>query len=263
MSAPATIGPGWSIGSGRAAFTLRTGGVGVPPFDSLNLGGHVGDSAEAVSENRRRLREGLGLRHEPVWLQQVHGTCVVEIGTDLAGVQAGGSGVAPGALVHAPVADAAVTRHANVACAILVADCIPVLLASQDGAVVGAAHAGWRGLAGGVLENTVSEMIRLGAEPPKLSAWLGPGIGPQHFEVGGEVREVFLAGDAGASGAFVPNTRGKWLCDLAALARRRLTRLGIRDISGGDLCTYAGRERFFSYRRDAQCGRMAALIWRE
>ncbi len=113
------------------------------------------------------------------------------------------------------------------------------------------------------MEKTVSEMIRLGAEPSKLSTWLGPGIGPQHFEVGGEVREAFLAGDAGASGAFVPNARGKWLCDLAALAHRRLTRLGIRDISGGDLCTYAGRERFFSYRRDAQCGRMAALIWRE
>ena len=248
MSALATIGPGWSIGSVRAVFTLRTGGVSVPPFDSLNLGNHVGDRPEAVLANRQRVRDGLGLRHDPVWLQQVHGTSVVEIDGDE---------------VRTPVADAAVTRHANVACAILVADCIPVLLASHDGVVVGAAHAGWRGLAGGVLEKTVSEMTRLGAEPSKLSAWLGPGIGPQHFEVGGEVRDVFLAGDAGASGAFVPNARGKWLCDLAALARRRLTRLGIRDISGGEFCTYAGRERFFSYRREPRCGRMAALIWRE
>ncbi len=254
MSAPTIIGPEWGSGPVRAVCTLRSGGASRPPFDSFNLGSHVGDVPDAVSENRRRLRDVLGLREDPVWLRQVHGTSVVEISGDVADA---------GAAVDAPAADAAVTRHANVACAILVADCIPVLFASHDGAVVGAAHAGWRGLAGGVLENTVSEMMRLGAAPPKLSAWLGPGIGPKHFEVGGEVRDVFLAGDAAASSAFVPTARGKWLCDLAALARRRLSHLGIRDVSGGELCTYADRERFFSYRRDAQCGRMAALIWRE
>jgi hypothetical protein len=240
-------------------FTLRGGGVSVAPFESLNLGSHVEDSADAVAENRQRVRNRVGLREEPVWLQQVHGTSVVEIGDPArAPVVGGATGAA-----DAPVADAAVTRDASVACAILVADCIPVLFASHDGAVVGAAHAGWRGLAGGVLENTVSEMRRLGAEPSKLSAWLGPGIGPRHFEVGGEVREAFLGGDAGAADAFVPNARGKWLCDLAALARRRLTRVGIRDVSGGEFCTYDDRDRFYSYRRDGRCGRMAALIWRE
>ena len=248
----------------RAAFTLRLGGVSGPPYDSLNLGGHVGDAPEAVAENRRLVREELALGGEPVWLQQVHGTRVVEVsgGTGRAAVSATldeGAATTPGALV----ADAAVTRRVGVACAILVADCIPVLFAAHDGSIVGAAHAGWRGLAGGVLEATVAAMSGLGADPTRLSAWLGPGIGQDSFEVGDEVRAAFVGHDARASEAFLPHQRGKWQCDLFALARSRLAAVGLTDITGGEFCTYADKKRFFSYRRDGQCGRMAALIWRE
>ena len=157
-------------------------------------------------------------------------------------------------------ADAAITRRAGPVCAVQVADCLPVLLAARDGSAVAAAHAGWRGLASGVLEATVKS---LAVEPRGLMAWLGPGIGPAHFEVGDEVRSAFLARDAGAANEFASNDRGRWQCDLAGLARRRLRALGVTAISGGDWCTYADALRFFSYRRDGRCGRMAALIWRE
>ena len=247
MSAVEVLRPPWPHGV-RAAFTLRLGGVSGPPYDSLNLGGHVGDAPEAVAENRRLVREELELSEEPVWLQQVHGTRVVEI-----------DGTAP----VAPVADAAVTRRVGVACAVLVADCIPVLFAAHDGSIVGAAHAGWRGLAGGVLEATVAAMSALGADPTRISAWLGPGIGQDSFEVGDEVRAAFVGHDARPSEEFLPNPRGKWQCDLVALARSRLAAVGLTDVTGGEFCTYADKKRFFSYRRDGQCGRMAALNWRE
>ena len=231
----------------HAAFTLRSGGVSAAPFDSLNVGAHVGDEAAAVVENRRRVRARLSLPEEPAWLEQVHGVGVLDL--DAAPPAAG-----------MPAADAVVSRRAGRVCVVQVADCLPVLLAARDGSAVAAAHAGWRGLAAGVLEATVK---RLAVEPRDLLAWLGPGIGAAHFEVGAEVRQAFLAQDAAAADAFAANTRGRWQCDLAGLARRRLTGLGIGAVFGGKWCTYGDASRFFSYRRDGRCGRMAALIWRE
>jgi hypothetical protein len=238
----AVLVPQWPAPAAvRAAFTLRAGGVSAAPFDSLNLGAQVGDGAAAVAENRRRVRLQLQLPQEPAWLEQVHGSEVVDVDA-LAGA--------------APRADAALARRAGRVCAVQVADCLPVLLASA--AAVAAAHAGWRGLAAGVLEATVA---RLGADPAQLIAWLGPAIGAQHFEVGTEVRDAFLARDGAAADAFAANARGRWQCDLATLARQRLRRAGVQRVFGGRWCTYADPARFFSYRRDGNCGRMAALIW--
>jgi polyphenol oxidase len=269
----------------RSAFTLRTGGVSGAPYDSLNVGAHVGDVSTAVEENRRRVRERLRLPGEPVWLQQVHGVEVadldvgapppvgrVDAGAELraspgrgdAGTEmhasAGRAEAAVSAASGPSSADAVVTRTPGRVCVIQVADCMSVLFAARDGSAVGAAHAGWRGLAGGVLEETVRH---LGVPAAQLIAWLGPSIGQQHFEVGDEVRAAFIAHDPDAASAFESNARGRWQCDLYALARRRLSALGVRSISGGGWCTYADAARFFSYRRDGQCGRMAALIWME
>jgi polyphenol oxidase len=242
---PGVITPDWPAPPGvRAAFTLRTGGVSAPPYDSLNLSARVGDAAACVAENRRRVRDRLGLPAEPAWVEQVHGTHVTEL---------------DGAQPREP-ADAVITRRRATVCAVQVADCMPVLFAARSASVVGVAHAGWRGLAAGVLEATVA---RLRAPSAELIAWLGPAISAPHFEVGSEVRAAFLARDAGAVGAFAANARGRWQCDLAALARRRLAALGITSVSGGAWCTWADRERFFSFRRDRRCGRMAALIWLE
>jgi YfiH family protein len=262
------ISPDWPAPRGvRAAFTLRTGGVSTAPYNSLNLGAGIGDSAEAVAENRRRVGEWLQLPSEPVWLEQVHGIVVVDVDEDV-GVEprrvrsvcaesaTGGTGL--GAPAVAPRADACVARRTGRVCAVRVADCMPVLFAARDGSAVGAAHAGWRGLAAGVLESTIQ---RLGVAPAQLIAWMGPAIGPAHFEVGDDVRAAFVAADAGAEGAFVANARGRWQCDLYALARRRLSGLGVTNVYGGGWCTHADAGRFFSYRRDGKCGRMAALIW--
>lgn len=245
--APATV---------RALSTLRTGGVSGPPYASLNLGGHVGDDHSAVQRNRCALRDAAGLPAEPEWLAQVHGTHVIDLDS---GAPAG-PGPSP--------ADAAVTRQPGRVCAILTADCLPVLLAAAAGDGVGAAHAGWRGLAAGVIEATVAA---LGTPPRQLLAWLGPAIGPRHFEVGAEVRAEFLR-CAGASAAedtaaddaaFVPNARGRYMADLYALARRRLLRLGVERIYGGEECTYADNARYYSHRRDGRTGRQATLIWLE
>jgi polyphenol oxidase len=239
--------PNWPVPAViHAAFTLRTGGVSRPPFDDFNIAAHVGDDPRAVAENRRRLRDRLSLPAEPAWLEQVHGQRVIDLDRQ----------TSPEAL---GAADGAVTRTAGRICVVQVADCMPVLLAARDGSAVGAAHAGWRGLAGGVLEAAVRAMSIPTAE---LLAWLGPAIGQRHFEVGAEVRAAFLAVDAGASVAFSANERGRWQCDLHVLARRRLAALGVNAVFGGDWCTFADRGRFFSYRRDGRCGRMAALIWR-
>lgn len=227
----------------RAAFTLRPGGVSAAPYDQFNLASHVGDDPRAVAENRARLRERLQLPAEPAWLEQVHGCRVADLdATDP---------LAP--------ADAAVTRRAARVCVVQVADCLPVLLCATDGSVVGAAHGGWRGLAGGVLEATVQA---LRTPPAQLLAWLGPAIGAARFEVGEEVHAAFCDADPGAGGAFARNGRGRWQCDLHALARRRLEALGVGRIDGGGWCTYSDAARFYSYRRDGRCGRMAALIWR-
>lgn len=240
--APGPLLPQWPAPQRvRAAFTLRCGGVSRPPFDSLNVGVHVGDAPGAVRENRRRVREQLRLPAEPAWVEQVHGTDVIDLD-------------APAAAT----ADALFARQAQRVCVVQVADCLPVLLAARDGSCVAAVHAGWRGLAAGVLEATLA---RLDTRPAQLMAWLGPAIGVQHFEVGSEVREAFITRDPGATGAFIANPRGRWQCDLAGLARRRLGAAGISAVFGGQWCTYADPLRFFSYRRDGQCGRMAALIW--
>jgi polyphenol oxidase len=233
-NAPATV---------RTVCTLRGGGVSDPPFATLNLAAHVGDDPSALAENRRRLRAALSLPSEPFWLEQVHGTQVADADAQSA----------PGP------ADAAVSRRYQRVLAIQVADCLPVLFASRDGEVIGAAHAGWRGLAAGVLEATVGAM---GEEPSRILAWLGPAIGQQHFEVGEEVRAAFLAHDPQVLSAFVANARGRWQCDLRELAHRRLAALGVSERSSADLCTYAASDRCFSYRRDGRTGRMAALIWR-
>jgi YfiH family protein len=245
--------PQWAAPRGvRAAFSLRSGGTSTPPWDSLNLGVHVGDDPAAVAENRRRLRHTLGLPSEPIWLDQVHGTAVVHI--DSATGRQNGRESPPAVR---PRADAAVTRERGVVLAVQVADCLPVLLASPE-SVLGAAHAGWRGLAAGVIEGTVAAMQ---VPPSQLVAWLGPCIGPAHFEVGDEVRAAFLAADPAAAAAFEANAQGRWQCDLPQLARARLRALGIRQIAGGEWCTAADPVRFYSHRRDQRTGRMAALIW--
>lgn len=226
----------------RAVQTLRHGGVGSAPYDSFNLASHVGDSAETVAANRRLLRTTLGLPREPVWLRQVHGTRVVAL---------------PRAESE-PEADSAWTAEPGMVCAVLTADCLPVLLCADDGSVVGAAHAGWRGLAGGVLEATVAAMP---VPPTRLIAWLGAAIGPDAFEVGPEVRETFVAADPALARYFTAGAGDRWFADLYALARARLRRAGVDAVHGGGACTYREAQSYFSYRREPRCGRMAALIW--
>lgn len=230
--APATV---------KALSTTRIGGVGAAPFDSLNLGTHVGDDPAVVAANRARLRELLPA--EPGWLNQVHGTAVV----DLAEAQ----GV--------PDADGAVSRKPGAVCVVMTADCLPVLLCDRAGTVVGAAHAGWRGLQAGVIEATARAM---GVPVGDLLVWLGPAIGPAAFEVGDEVRAAFVGADPAAEAAFRPaGPAGKWLADLYLLARQRLAALGVAGVYGGDACTFTEAARFFSYRRDGRTGRMASLVW--
>jgi YfiH family protein len=247
---PGWITPDWPAPSTvRALSTLRHGGVSAAPYASLNLGDHVGDSLASVAENRRRLMATAGLPAQPQWLSQVHGTDVVDLDAS--------SGVDVGPLGPA---DACFARQPRHVCASLTADCLPVLLASDTGDLVGAAHAGWRGLAGGVIEALVGA---LPAPPERFMAWLGPAIGPQHFEVGAEVREALLRDDPGASSSFTPNARGRFLADLGQLARRRLAALGVERIYGGGHCSFAEADRYFSHRRDGTTGRQATLIWLE
>lgn len=236
------IMPDWPAPANVMALqTTRTGGVSIAPYDSLNLGSHVGDNPLAVARNRILLN-GL-LPSEPVWLEQVHGTTVAS--ADAASCRAR--------------ADACVARRRGAVCVVMTADCLPVLLCDEDGTVVGAAHAGWKGLAAGVIEATVKEM---GVAPHKLLAWLGPAISREHFEVGEAVRTAFIAHDAQAQTAFCaqPDT-GKYLADLYLLARQRLNALGITAIYGGERCTYSEPDCFFSYRRDGVTGRMGTFIW--
>lgn len=223
----------------RALQTTRGGGLSKPPYDSLNFGMHVSDDPFTVAANRNRL--DTLVPSEPVWLEQVHGTAVVM--AESAGC--------------APQADACITRATNAVCVVMTADCLPVFLCDDAGTVAGVAHAGWRGLADGVIESTVIAMKTM---PASLMAWLGPAIGPQAFEVGPEVRETFLKNDAASEFAFTPRD-GKYLADLYLLARQRLRALGVTRIYGGDFCTFSDAQRFFSYRRDGRTGRMASLIW--
>ncbi|HEY1773128.1 MAG TPA: peptidoglycan editing factor PgeF [Gammaproteobacteria bacterium] len=243
--APEWIRPEWPAPvSVRSLSTTRLGGVSRDAYASFNLGQHVCDSPESVTANRAKLQMNLG-RVEPRWLSQVHGTRVA---------------VLDGTPVTQP-ADAAVAVGRGEACVVMTADCLPVILCDQEGTTVAAAHAGWRGLSAGVLEATVQSMP---IAPDKLMAWFGPAIGPQAYEVGDEVRNAFVQHTTRAAEAFsVGVAQGKWWCDLYLLARLRLEALGVESIHGGDFCTYKERERFFSHRRDGQCGRMATLIWIE
>lgn len=224
----------------KAFFTTRSGGVSSGPFQSLNLGDHVGDRPEDVAANRALL--SVFLPSTPVWLRQVHGTNVVAAESAEIGVEA----------------DAAHTATPGVVCAILTADCLPVLICDRNGSQVAAVHAGWRGLSQSVIERTIAAMR---VPPPELLVFLGPAIGPTHYEVGDDVRDVFVNDDESALTAFLPSANGKWLANLYELAQLRLRRLGIEEIYGGDCCTFNDTERFFSFRRDGQTGRMAALIW--
>ena len=243
---PAWIEPDWDVPpTVRALATTRVGGVSSGWHASLNLGMRTGDDPVHVAANRACLAVAAKLPVEPLWLRQVHGNRVI---------------AADEAVGTEPEADAAVTKGPGRVLAVLTADCLPVFLATRDGSAVGIAHAGWRGLAAGVLEAALTAMP---APRDEIFAWLGPAIGAAHYEVGADVRDAF-AGSPGAERAFMPGGRGEhWLCDLVALARARLAAVGVGAISGGEFCTYGERERFYSYRRDGETGRMASLIWIE
>lgn len=224
----------------RALQTLRSGGLSQAPWDSFNLAEHVGDNPADVAGNRNLLRQKLPA--EPCWLTQTHGDFAVD------------AVIAPKMIE----ADAAFSSQAGVVCAVMTADCLPVLFCDAAGSVVAAAHAGWRGLLSGVLEQTIARMQVPGGQ---LLAWLGPCIGPENFEVGDEVRQAFVARDSAAKAAFKSLGQSKWLADLPLLARQRLNSAGVLAIFGGGMCTVDEGSRFYSYRRDGVTGRMASLIW--
>jgi len=266
VSIPADwLRPDWHVAGVGALMTTRAGGCSAAPFDTMNLQIGGGDASEAVVRNRALLADAIGAA--PVFVSQVHGARVVRL--------ARADGV-PGASVH--TADASVTTEQGIACTIQVADCLPVLFAAPEGRGVGAAHAGWRGLAGGVLEATIATLCdAAGCRPADLKAWIGAGIGPARFQVGADVVEAFGAGrrgdtrlDGGAGGSassedrverFVPESPGKWLANLPLLARDRLRTAGVTAVSGGAWCTVSEPSRFFSFRRDRVTGRMGAVIW--
>ena len=226
----------------KACSTTRDGGISEFPYDSLNLGTHVGDIATSVVANRQSLVKQAGLPQMPVWLEQVHGTRVLHLdGKTVSDIQA----------------DAVYSRVTGQVCAVMTADCLPVLFCSSAGDEVAAAHAGWRGLCAGVLEQTLAQF---NAGSSSIIAWLGPAIGPQQFEVGEEVKQAFIQIDAQSAAAFTPSG-SKYLADIYLLARLRLQAAGIHAIYGGDRCTVTEKQHFFSYRRDGITGRMASLIW--
>jgi hypothetical protein len=222
--------------------TTRVGGVSAGAYASMNLALHVGDDQAAVAENRARLRSTLALPGEPHWLDQIHGCRVLDL-------DRGDSGQA----------DGAVTSRPGQVLAVMTADCLPVLLASKDGHRIGVAHAGWRGLANGVLEAAIDTF---GCRPQDILAWLGPAIGQDAFEVGDEVRADFVSADSQAGRAFDRNARGRWQANLHVLAGQALERAGVSDIFGAAACSFRDASRYFSHRREAPCGRMASLIWR-
>ncbi|GAB3363238.1 peptidoglycan editing factor PgeF [Lysobacter rhizosphaerae] len=238
----------WPVPKSVHGFTTLRHGAGVSqaPFDSFNQGLRSGDDETAVERNRQQLTEYAELPSAPHWLRQVHGVEVMRVDAAATSIE--------------PEADAAVTSTPGVVLAILTADCLPVLLAARDGGEVGAAHAGWRGLAAGVLEATLNKMH---TPADRLVAWLGPAAGPRRYEVGVEVYDAFVAKDWGAARAFTTTRPDHWNVDLYALARRRLEKAGLRadDIHGGALCTIADPQSFYSHRRDQRTGRMASLLW--
>lgn len=266
MNTDAWIVPDWPAPAiVRAVVTTRNGpGISRSPFDAFNLGTRCGDDPQAVAQNRARLCEAVELPSAPRWLRQVHGTKVADFSAPPFTGEGGERGARAGGGNHAQdlpaesEADAAVTHTPGVVLAILTADCLPVLFCADDGSEVAAAHAGWRGLCAGVLENTLAAM-RTPRE--RILVWLGPAIGPHSYEVGEEVREAFLATDRAAAEAFTPTRAGHWSCDLYALARWRLRGAGIHQACGGGFDTFTD-PRLYSYRRDgARSGRFASLIW--
>jgi len=242
---PALILPQWpQPESVRSCSTTRLGGVSLPPYDSLNLGSHVSDIPEHVATNRQRLVQLAQLPAAPHWLEQVHGIDVARL-----------TQTTPHSTIRA---DAAYTCEPGVVCAAMSADCLPVLFCSRAGDEVAAAHAGWRGLHAGVLENTLSAFR---AKPQDVMVWFGPAIGPEQFEVGAEVRAAFMQHDPQTVDAFAPVGQGKYLADIYKLARLRLQAAGVSQFYGGDRCTVSSPAHFFSYRRDGITGRLATLIW--
>ncbi|MED5534952.1 MAG: peptidoglycan editing factor PgeF [Pseudomonadota bacterium] len=233
----------------RAASTERKGGASEGPYTSQNLGLHVGDDAEVVISNRRALMEALGLVTEPLWLEQLHGNIVLDLDT-----QEMNSDFSR----NPPAADGVVTSQSDKPCVIMTADCLPVLFCDTAGTRIGIAHAGWRGLAAGVLSVAIK---RMGIDPQALLVWLGPAISQNAYEVGDEVRQALIDFDRGAGTCFKLNDAGRWQADLYQLARRSLKADGVHAIYGGGFCTHTESERFFSHRREAPCGRMATLIW--
>lgn len=245
MSAACLV-PDWPAPTNVHAFitTRQTPGVSQPPFEHCNLGSRCGDDPQAVARNREGLASSLNLPTAPIWLHQVHGT-QVHVANAMPSAE--------------PEADAAVTRMPRVVLAILTADCLPVLFCSRDGSEVAAAHAGWRGLRGGVLESTLA---RMQSKPADVLAWIGPGIGANSYEVGSEVRDAFVDAHAPSASAFIPTRPGHWRCDLVALARQRLIAAGVAGVSASGADTF-NDPRFYSYRRAPQTGRFASLIWRD
>lgn len=243
MNKPEFIIPDWPAPENIRAFvSTRKGGYSQSPFDGFNLGDHVDDDPEAVKKNRQLLKETLSLPGDPVWLEQIHTTNVVNA-----------------AKVNGTVrADASCTVQKNTVCVVMTADCLPVFFCSEDGSEVAVAHAGWRGLAAGVLEATVE---KLNSPTREIMAWLGPAIGHEYFEVGEEVRDEFMQQNLETESLFKKNKNGKWLADIYSLARVRLEQVGVKKISGGGFCTYKNKKQYFSYRRDGKTGRMASLIW--
>lgn len=237
--------PDWPVPKQiKACVSTRLGGVSEVPYQGLNLGAHVGDLIEHVQANRAELQHLSGFSGEVQWLNQVHSNIALELPTALAD----------------RTADASYTHQANTVCAVLTADCLPAIFTDKNGTQVAAAHAGWRGLCDGVLEETLKTF----SNPTEVLVWLGPAIGPEAFEVGPEVRKAFMAVDAQAEQAFKSShNEGKWLGNLYLLAKQRLALFGCEQVYGGDFCTFTDQERFYSYRRDGVTGRMATLIWIE
>tara|TARA_B100000686_G_scaffold352622_1_gene455277 strand:+ start:2042 stop:2779 length:738 start_codon:yes stop_codon:yes gene_type:complete len=238
------ITPNWPAPANiQALFTTRIGGISQGPYESFNLGAHVGDKISAVNHNRSKLFESLP--SEPKWLNQIHGSKPIWVDKH----------------TNSFKGDAALSKTKNIVCAVLTADCLPIFLCDETGTVVGIAHAGWRGLISGVIEKTIAEMRK---ECSYIIAYLGPAIGPNYFEIGEEVRNSFIKQDKISTSAFIPRSgsnKRKWLANIFLLAHQRLIKAGVTKIYSHEECTYSNSDKFFSYRRDGNTGRMAGLIW--
>jgi YfiH family protein len=236
----------WPAPAGvHAGTTLRYGGISQQPFDSFNLAAHVGDDLRNVEQNRKQMITVLGLQQQPLWLNQQHSTLVINADkTDKS--------------IQKPIADASFTESTGVVCVVLTADCLPILLCDEQGKHIAAIHAGWRGLLSGIIEKTVAIF-----QNKPILAWLGPAISQQAFEVGDEVRTAFVSESSHAECAFLNSRAGKWSADLSLLATMRLHSAGVTNVYGGSYCTFNDQERFYSYRRSGQTGRMASLIWKQ